>query len=334
MTTETKFTFDPSIEPLLQKNDDRFVLYPIKHLDIFTLAKESFSNIWTVEDIDFTRDINDWKNKLNDNERFFIKNVLAFFASSDGIVNENLNINFADEVQWPEARYLYGIQQLIEHVHSETYSMTINTYIQDPDERNILFNALKTNPIVKKKAEWAFKWFDRNTRSFAERLVAFGAVEGLFFAGSFAAIHWLKYRGLMESLTTANRLIARDESSHCETCILLYSKLIQKLPESIVHSIYKEAIAIEKEFMTKSLPVDLLGMNKDKMVQHLEFIADHWISKLGYNKIYNSSNPFPFTETAEFENKGNMFEIKNVAYSKSGVATNAEENKIRFDMDV
>ena len=334
MSSTTPFKFDPSIEPLLQPNPNRFSLFPIEHPDIWKMAKTAMSTYWVAETIDFSNDLDDWNNKLNDGERFFIENVLTFFMVSDGIVNENLCLNFSNEIQWAEARYLYASQIQIESIHSEVYSLMVDTYISDQNKKQKIFNALDYNPVVKKKAEWAMKWLDRNNNSFPVRLVAFGIVEGVFFSGSFAAIFWLKERRLMPSLTKANRYIARDESLHCETCVLLYSKVIQKLPEPLVHSMFREALEIETEFVTKSIPIALMGINSDKMIEYVQFIADHWLTRLGYSKIYNSSNPFPWTESSEMDNKNNMFEVHGDSYIQAGVGNEAHENQINFDLDL
>ena len=327
------FVFDSSKELLLKPNNSRYCLFPIEHHDIWNLSKQALSSFWVVEEIDFTKDLDDWNYKLNDNERFFIKNILAFFASSDGIINENLALNFYNEVQLSEARYLYASQIQIEAIHGEAYSLMIDTLITDTQEKLNLFNAINDVPIVKKKAEWAFKWLDK-TRTFPERLLAFGIIEGLFFSGSFCAIFWLKNRKLMPSLTKANRFIARDESLHCETAILLYNKLSQRLPESIVHQMYTEAIAIEKEFITESIPAALLGMNSGKMIEYIQYIADYWLLKLKYRKLFGNANPFQWIEAAELENKNNMFEIVGDSYAKSGVGNHVSENIVNFEVDV
>lgn len=329
------FTFDPKKEYLLdEKLNNNYTLYPIQNPDIFKLAKIAHSAHWVAEEIDFTKDLNDWENKLTDNERFFIKNVLAFFSSSDGIVNENLAVNFSSEVKVAEARYIYAFQIMIESVHSEVYSLLIDTYIKDPKEKHDLFNALTVNPIVKKKAEWSMKWLDPLKNTFPERLLAFGIVEGVFFSGSFCAIFWLKNRGLMPALTKSNRYISRDESLHCETCVLLYSKLTQKLPQSMVHSMFQEAIEIEIEFITKSLPVDLIGMNSRKMIQYIKFVGDYWLSKLKYKKLYNVSNPFPWMQSSAIESKSNMFETETDSYAKAGIGNTQEDNTLQFDLDI
>ena len=283
------------IEPMLQENMDRFVLFPIEQHEIWEMYKLHAASFWTAEEIDLAEDAKDWK-KLNDNERHFLKHVLAFFAASDGIVNENLVTNFADEVQWPEARCFYGFQIMMENIHAETYSLLIDTYINDTTEKNHLFNALETVPSVKKKGEWALRWLSRKKGSFAQRLVAFAAVEGIFFSGSFCAIFWLKKRGLMPGLTFSNELISRDEGLHCDFACLLHSKLIKGAGENVIHRIIAEAVEIETEFVTNALPVELIGMNAGLMRQYIEFVADRLLVSLNASKLYNVSNPFPWME--------------------------------------
>ncbi|KAF2069288.1 hypothetical protein CYY_009394 [Polysphondylium violaceum] len=306
-------------EPILKENKDRFVLFPIKHNDIWKMYKQAEASFWTAEEIDLAPDLNDWNKKLNDNERYFISNVLAFFAASDGIVNENLATKFMSEVQIPEARCFYGFQIAIENIHSETYSLLIDTYIQDSVEKSKLFNAIETIPCVKKKADWALRWIT-NSKSFAERLVAFAAVEGIFFSGSFCSIFWLKKRGLMPGLTFSNELISRDEGLHCNFACLLYSKLVNKLDAKTIETIIRDAVACEKEFVCDSLPVDLIGMNSRSMSQYIEFCADRLLYTLGYKKIYNAPNPFDWMEMISLQRKTNFFEGKVAEYAKSGVA--------------
>lgn len=313
-------TFDKNKEEILKLNPNRFTLFPITYPDIWELYKKALSLFWTAEEIDFTQDIQDYNEKLNDNERFFLNNILAFFAGSDGIVNENLAINFYNEIQIPEARNLYATQIQIEAIHSHTYSLMIDTYIRDETEKNKLFNAIELNPIVKKKAEWALKWIDSG--SFPERLLAFAAVEGIFFSGSFCSIFWLKSRGLMPALSMANQFISRDESLHCRTAILLYSKLNQKLTEKRVHELFMEVYEIEKEFITESIPVSLLGMNKELMIQYIKFIVDFWLKELNYKKIFNVTNPFSFMDYINLENKTNFFERRVTEYSKANSTGN------------
>ncbi len=283
------------IEPILAENKDRFVVFPIVYNDIWKFYKQAAASFWTSEDIDLEPDLNDWNNKLNTDERHFIKYVLAFFAASDGIVNENLAENFLSEVQYTEARFFYGFQVMMENVHSEAYSLLIDTYIKDNAEKTKLFNAIETLDCVKKKADWALNWIDNG--SFAERLIAFAAVEGIFFSGSFCAIFWLKKRGLMPGLSFLNQLISRDEGMHCDFACLIYNKhLKHKLPNDRVKKIITDAVEIEKEFVTDSLPVKLIGMNAELMLQYIEFVADRLLVELGNDKIYNSVNPFEFME--------------------------------------
>jgi len=280
-------------EPILEKNDSRFVLFPIEHDDIWAYYKNAEASIWTAEELDLSADISDWENKLNDDERYFIKHILAFFAASDGIVNENLAENFVAEVQYTEAKFFYGFQIMMENIHSETYSLLIDTYIGDQKEKDYLFNAIETFEPVKKKAEWALRWIDNG--SFAERLIAFAAVEGIFFSGSFCSIFWLKKRGLMPGLTFSNELISRDEGLHCDFAVLLHNEhVVNKVPKERIQEIIENAVMIEKEFITESLPVRLIGMNSDMMSQYIEFVADRLLMELGNDKIYNAPNPFDF----------------------------------------
>ena len=302
-------------EHILEENPNRFVIFPLKYRDIWEKYKQAQMSNWTAEEIELSPDLVDWDEKLNDNEKHYIKNVLAFFAASDGIVNENLAENFVKEVQYPEAKFFYGFQIAMENVHSETYSLLIDTYIRDTEEKDRLFNAIETVPSVKKKAEWALKWID--STSFAERLIAFAAVEGIFFSGSFCAIFWLKKRGLMPGLTFSNELISRDEALHCEFACLLHNKYIQnKVSEERIKEIICDAVEIEKEFITDSLPVSLIGMNEKLMAQYIEFVADFWLVELGCSKVYNSENPFDFMEMLSLQNKGNFFEKRVSEYQK------------------
>jgi ribonucleoside-diphosphate reductase beta chain len=302
-------------EHILTENPNRFVMFPLKYHDIWELYKEEEHSFWTAEEIDLAQDITDWEEKLNDNERHYIKNVLAFFAASDGIVNENLAENFLKEVQYPEAKSFYGFQIAMENIHSETYSLLIDTYIKDPAERDRLFNAIETVPSVKKKAQWALKWIE--SESFAERLIAFAAVEGIFFSGSFCSIFWLKKRGLMPGLSFSNELISRDEGLHCRFACLLHNKYIKnKVSESRIKEIICDAVEIEKEFITESLPVSLIGMNEKLMSQYIEFIADYWLVVLGCSKVYGVDNPFDFMDMISLQNKSNFFEKRNADYQK------------------
>jgi ribonucleoside-diphosphate reductase beta chain len=318
-------------EPILQENPNRFVLFPIEHQDIWTMYKQQQACIWTAEEIDLAQDLNDWRNKLNDEERYFIKNVLAFFAASDGIVNENLAENFVSEVQYTEAKFFYGFQIMMENIHSETYSLLIDTYIQDPAEKDRLFRAIETIDAVKKKAEWALKWID--SPHFQERLVAFAAVEGIFFSGSFCSIFWLKKRGLMPGLSFSNELISRDEGMHCDFAVMLHNNhLANKVPEARIKEIITSALEIEKEFITESLPVRLIGMNSELMKQYLEFVADRLLVDLGCSKVYNSENPFDFMMNISLQGKTNFFEKRVGEYQKSGVM-NKSEDAFDFDSD-
>ena len=306
------------IEPMLQENLERFVLFPIQQAEIWEMYKLHAASFWTAEEIDLAEDAKDWK-ALTDNERHFLKHVLAFFAASDGIVNENLVTNFADEVQWAEARCFYGFQIMMENIHAETYSLLIDTYITDPNEKDHLFNALETVPSVKKKGGWAMRWLSRKHGSFAQRLVAFAAVEGIFFSGSFCAIFWLKKRGLMPGLTFSNELISRDEGLHCDFACLLHNKLIRGAGENMIHRIISEAVEIEIEFVTSALPVSLIGMNSDLMEEYIRFVADRLMVSLGASKLYNATNPFPWMEMISMQGKTNFFEKRVGEYQKAGV---------------
>jgi len=305
-------------EPLLTENPNRFVIFPIKHNDIWSFYKKAEASFWTAEEIDLASDLVDWHEKLNDDERHFIKHVLAFFAASDGIVNENLAENFVSDVQYPEAKFFYGFQIMMENIHSETYSLLIDTYIKDTQEKAGLFNAIDTIDCVKKKAEWALRWISNG--SFTERLIAFAAVEGIFFSGSFCSIFWLKKRGLMKGLSFSNELISRDEGLHCDFACLLYNNHIKnKLPKERIREIIESAVAIEKEFVTDALPVRLIGMNADLMAQYIEFVADRLLAELGNPKIYNATNPFDFMELISLQGKSNFFEGRVAEYQKAGV---------------
>jgi ribonucleoside-diphosphate reductase beta chain len=355
---------------------ERYTVFPIKYPNLWKFYKDHSATLWFAEEVRLTDDLVDWNNKLNDNERHFIKNVLAFFASSDGIVNENLVVNFYNEVQIPEARQFYAVQMLIEAVHNEQYSVLIDTYVINAEEKSRLFNAIETIPAVKKKADWALKWIEegstlqesipekymqsykflvnsnkyadrpladnhiealeyltRERPSFAQRLLAFVCVEGIFFSGSFCAIYWLKSRGLMPGLATANEFISRDENMHSEFAIELYKMLDKQLEESVVHSIFKEAVDIEKEFITESLPVSLIGMNCKLMSQYIEYVADRWLVMLGYNKLFNAQNPFGFMELISVNTRENFFETNVSQYSKAGVGTNSDDRELSFDCD-
>lgn len=312
-------------EPILKENKDRFVIFPIKHSDIWNYYKKSQASFWTAEEIDLGQDNEDWNNKLNDDERHFIKHVLAFFAASDGIVNENLAENMVAEVQYPEAKFFYGFQIMMENIHSETYSLLIDTYIKDPAEKDKLFHAIETLDCVKKKADWAFKWIGNG--SFVERLIAFAAVEGIFFSGSFCSIFWLKKRGLMPGLTFSNELISRDEGLHCDFACHLYTQhIVNKLPKEKVRDIITDAVEIEKEFIIDALPVRLIGMNSELMKQYIEFVADRLLVELGCERVYNTSNPFDFMEMISLQGKTNFFEKRVAEYQKAGVMGGGNEN--------
>ncbi|MGX5817459.1 ribonucleoside-diphosphate reductase small subunit [Chitinophaga lutea] len=317
-------------EILLKENKDRFVILPINYPAIWEHYKRHEASFWTAEEIDLSGDLKDWAS-LNDGERHFISHVLAFFAASDGIVNENLAVNFMSEVQIPEARCFYGFQIMMENIHSETYALLIDTYVKDPIEKDRLFHAIDTVPAVTKKAQWALRWIENG--SFAQRLVAFAAVEGIFFSGSFCSIFWLKKRGLMPGLTFSNELISRDEGLHCEFACLLYSMLNSKLSEEEVHQIIGDAVVIEKEFITDALPAALIGMNADLMKQYIEFVADRWLVALGCKKMFNSANPFDFMEMISLQGKTNFFEKRVGDYQKAGVMGAKESQTFSLDED-
>jgi ribonucleoside-diphosphate reductase beta chain len=318
-------------EPLLIENPNRFVLFPIQKSDIWQFYKKSEASFWTAEELDLSQDAADW-DKLNNNEKHFVSHVLAFFAASDGIVNENLAMNFYNEVQYPEAKCFYGFQIMMENIHSETYSLLIDTYIKDPKEKDKLFNALQTMPCVSKKGDWALQWI--SSPNFVERLIAFVAVEGIFFSGSFCSIFWLKKRGLMPGLSFSNELISRDEGMHCEFACLLYRDHIKnKLSQERVYQIITDAVKIEQEFVTDSLPVDLIGMNAKLMAQYIEYVADRWLQELGYPKYYGSQNPFDFMELISLQNKTNFFEKRVAEYQKAGIMGEKEEKKFTVESD-
>ncbi|KAI8901288.1 ribonucleotide reductase small subunit [Globomyces pollinis-pini] len=320
------------MEPILTPNLKRFVLFPLRYPEVWRMYKKAEASFWTVEEVDLGKDNQDWDEKLNNDERFFISNILAFFAASDGIVNENLVERFSNEVQVPEARCFYGFQIMIENIHSEMYSLLIDTYIKDPTQKEHLFDALETIPCIRKKADWAMRWISDDNSSFAERLVAFAAVEGIFFSGSFASIFWLKKRGLMPGLTFSNELISRDEGLHCDFACLLYSLLENKLSNDVIIEIIKDAVAIEQEFLTESLPVDLIGMNAGMMKTYIEFVADRLLVELGVPKVWNVQNPFDFMDMISLQGKTNFFEKKVGEYQKTGVMGSRETSKV-FSMD-
>ncbi|MBX7226121.1 MAG: ribonucleotide-diphosphate reductase subunit beta [Chitinophagales bacterium] len=320
-----------ALEPILQESDNRFVLFPIQYNNIWQMYKNAVNCFWVTEEIDLSADMIHW-NRLTDDERHFIKHVLAFFAASDGIVNENLVVNFMQDVTIPEARCFYGFQIAMENIHSETYSLLIDTYIKDPSEKDKLFHAIDTLDCVKKKAEWALRWIE-DAPSFAHRLVAFAAVEGIFFSGSFCSIFWLKKRGLMPGLALSNQFISRDEGLHCDFACLLYSMLQNKLSEAEIRAIICDAVACEKEFVSEALPVSLIGMNADTMSQYIEFVADRLLLALGYNKVYNTENPFPWMELISLQGKTNFFENRVSEYKKTGVGMKMEDQKFSTDHD-
>ena len=301
-------------EPLLSPDDNRFVMFPIAHQDIWKMYKKQVDCFWRAEEIDLSKDLTHWEG-LNKDEQTFISMILAFFAASDGIVLENLAQRFMSDVQVSEARAFYGFQIAMENIHSETYSLLIETYIKDKDEKSKLFNAITNFPCIKKKSDWAQKWIHDNRSSFATRLVAFACVEGIFFSGAFCSIFWLKKRGLMPGLTFSNELISRDEALHCEFAVLLYSKLLKKMDKSRIHEIIKEAVEIETEFICEALPCRLIGMNSQMMTQYIQFVADRLCVQLGYKKIYNVTNCFDFMELISLESKVNFFEKRTDAYA-------------------
>lgn len=320
-------------EPLLAKNKMRFVLFPITYPDIWHMYKTAKACFWTAEEVDLAADLNDWDSKLTDDERHFIKHVLAFFASSDGIVNENLAQRFASEVQVPEARCFYGFQIAIENIHSEMYSLLIDTYVRNSEEKDYLFRAIETLPCVKKKADWALKWIDSKEDDFACRLVAFACVEGIFFSGSFCAIFWLKNRGLMPGLTFSNELISRDENQHCDFAALLFSHIVKKPSAEKIHEIFSDAVAIEKEFITDAIPVDLIGMNTGLMSTYIEYVADRLLTVLGYPKIFHSANPFDFMDLITLQGRTNFFEKRVGEYRKANVGKTKQDRTFTLDAE-
>lgn len=320
-----------AIEPILQPNDNRFVIFPIQHNDLWDWYKKQQACFWTAEEIDLHSDLVDWNDKLTDDERYFIKHILAFFAASDGIVNENLAENFVNEVQYSEAKFFYGFQIMMENIHSETYSLLIDTYVKDEVEKDRLFRAIEVFPAIKKKAEWALKWIESD--SFAERLIAFAAVEGIFFSGAFCSIFWLKKRGLLPGLTFSNELISRDEGMHCDFAVHLHNKhIVNKVPKERIKEIIVDALNIEREFITESLPVSLIGMNAKLMTEYLEFVTDRLLLEFGCEKEYNATNPFDFMEMISLEGKTNFFEKRVSEYQKAGVKSGGT-GSISFDAD-
>ena len=318
-------------EPLLNNDDNRFVLFPIKQPNLFQLYKKALASFWTVEEVDLSKDMNDWYS-LSHDEQHFIKNILAFFAGSDGIVLENLGVRFMNDIKNAEARCFYGFQIAMENIHSEMYSLLIDTYITDTQEKDKLFNAIETIPSVAKKAKWAIKWIDDTQSNFATRIVAFAAVEGIFFSGSFCALFWLKKRGIMPGLTSSNELISRDEGMHTDFAVAIYQMLNETLNSSTINDIIKEAVEIEKEFIIDSIPCKMIGMNSLLMSEYIEFVADRLVVQLGYDKIYNAQNPFEFMEMCSLDGKTNFFEKRVMDYSKANV-TSAVSNKREFSLD-
>ncbi|XP_053098739.1 ribonucleoside-diphosphate reductase subunit M2 B isoform X2 [Hemicordylus capensis] len=319
-------------EPLLRKNPRRFVIFPIQYPDIWKMYKKAQASFWTAEEVDLSKDLPHW-NKLKAEEKYFISHILAFFAASDGIVNENLVERFSQEVQVPEARCFYGFQIQIENVHSEMYSLLIDTYIKDPEKRDFLFNAIERLPCVKKKADWALKWIKDREATFGERVVAFAAVEGIFFSGAFAAIFWLKKRGLMPGLTFSNELISRDEGLHCDFACLMFQYLVNKPSEARVKEIIVNAVDIEQEFLTEALPVGLIGMNCTLMKQYIEFVADRLLLELSFSKVFQAENPFDFMENISLEGKTNFFEKRVSEYQRFAVMAETYDNVFTLDAD-
>ena len=321
------------MESLLNENENRYVIFPIQHKPFWDMYKKAEANFWTAEELDLSKDLTDW-NKLNEKEQFYIKNILAFFAASDGIVNENLVERFCQEVQVLEAKFFYGFQIAMENIHSETYSLLIDTYIKETEEKNKLFNAIQTIPSIKKKAEWALKWINDKDSPFSHRVIGFAAVEGIFFSGAFCSIFWLKKRGLMPGLCHSNELISRDEGLHTDFAVLMYKNLKDKPSEETIIQIIKEAVEIEKEFITESLSCELLGMNKELMSQYIEYVSDHLLKKLDVPVVYNSQNPFDWMEMISVQGKTNFFEKRVGEYAnKANPNINKEENNISFDND-
>jgi ribonucleoside-diphosphate reductase beta chain len=320
-------------EPMLEENPHRHVIFPIEHADVWAKYKQHMSVFWIPEEIDLSKDMRDWTEKLNDNERHFIKYILGFFAGSDGIVMENLSMRFTREIGIPEAKFFYACQNLMESVHSETYSLLIDTYIENKQEKLDILRAIQTIPCVQKKAEWALQWVENKDASFATRLLAFAVVEGIFFSGAFCSIYWLKQRGLMPGLTVSNELIARDEGLHTEFACLLYNKLQNRLDKHDAHKIIREAVKIEKNFITKALPCELIGMNAKLMSEYIEFVADRLSSQLGYPKIYYAKNPFDFMDRIGLEGKDNFFEKRVTTYAKANTQGNAADKKFSTEED-
>lgn len=318
MPNPTPTTPTPATELLLDPEESRMTIYPIRHKDIWEMYQNAVAAFWVPAEVDLTKDINDW-NALSDNERFFISNVLAFFGSSDTIVNINLGERFLNEIQIQEAKFFYGFQIAIENIHSEMYSLLIDTYIKDPVQKDKLFNAVQSVPCIKAKADWCFKWIGDDVSSFAQRLLAFAIVEGVFFSGAFASIFWLKEKGIMPGLAFSNELISRDEALHVEFALLLYSKVSNRVPEDVVHEMFRDAVAVEKDFILESIPCSLLGMNSDLMSTYIEFVADRLLVQCDYEKLFHATNPFPFMDRISIQNRTNFFESRVAEYSKANV---------------
>jgi ribonucleoside-diphosphate reductase beta chain len=324
------------MEPILKQTTDRFVLFPIKYHDIWDMYKKAMASFWTAEEIDLYSDLDDW-NSLNEQEKHYISHILAFFSASDGIVNENLALRFYNDVQVPEARSFYGFQIAMENIHAETYGLLIDTYIKDPARKDYLFKAIENIPCIKKKADWSLKWIYGN-ESFAERLVAFAAIEGIFFSGAFCSIFWLKKRGLMPGLTFSNELISRDEGLHTDFACLLYKNYIHNKPSELrIRELIMEAVEFECEFISEALPVSLIGMNADLMKEYVKFVADRLMRSLGYDSIWNAQNPFDWMELISMQGKTNFFERRVSEYQKAGVANSGKEpqgSQFTFSTDI
>jgi ribonucleoside-diphosphate reductase beta chain len=320
-------------EELLIEQPDRLTIFPIQHPAIWSMYQKAISSFWVPEEIDFSRDMTDW-NALSANERFFIRHILAFFSSSDTIVNMNLGERFIKDVKPLEAKFFYSFQEAIENIHSHTYSLLIDTYIQDSKERDETFNAIKHIPCIKRKANWCFKWIMDNEASFAQRLIAFAIVEGVFFSGAFCSIFWLKEKGKLHGLTFSNELISRDEALHVEFAVLLYTMIKNKVSQEIVHDMFKDALEVEQNFIVDSIPCAMLGMNSELMVEYIKFVSDRLLIQLGYDKIWNGANPFPFMDRSNLECRTNFFESRVAEYSKANVATNKSHDELRqFDIE-
>merc|ERR1712019_19870 len=333
-TISKKYCELEKTDPLLIENPRRWVMFPIQYPAVWEMYKKHEASFWTAEEVDLSQDTKDWDN-LSSSEQHFIKHVLAFFAASDGIVLENLASQFSTEIQIPEARAFYGFQMAMENIHSETYSLLIEQYIREPAEKEKIFNAIETMPAVRDKAQWAIQWMQKEN-SFAERVIAFAAVEGILFSGSFCAIYWLKKRGLMPGLTFSNELISRDEGLHAEFACLLYSMLQNPLPDDVAQSIIRGAVEVERKFICEALSCDLIGMNSDLMTRYIEFVADRLLTALGHPKLFNATNPFDWMELISLQGKTNFFEKRVGEYQKAGVmaGTTGQEEQRGFALDV